>query len=80
MGSLFTETQVSEILQVNLACLRRWRLRGEGPRYIKVGPLVRYRPGDVDEWLGALPTAGNGRRLSAKAERRNRLAVTAKIA
>lgn len=80
MDPLLTENQVSEILQVTLACLRRWRLRGEGPQYLKMGPLVRYRPGDVAEWLSTLPTAGNGRRFSAKAERRNGLVVTAKIA
>jgi hypothetical protein len=38
MDKLLTEIQVSEALQVSLACLRRWRLRGEGPQYIKVNP------------------------------------------
>lgn len=33
MDPLLTEIQVSEILRVTLACLRRWRLRGEGPQY-----------------------------------------------
>ena len=28
-----------------------WRLKGIGPRYIKVGRLVRYRTEDVDLWL-----------------------------
>jgi predicted DNA-binding transcriptional regulator AlpA len=63
MDKLLTEIQVSEALQVSLACLRRWRLRGEGPQYIKVGPLVRYRPQDLDEWIAALPTGGNGCRF-----------------
>jgi len=39
MNALLTETQVSEQLQVSLACLRRWRLHGEGPQYLKVGLL-----------------------------------------
>jgi len=80
MDSLLTEIQVSKMLQVSLACLRRWRLRREGPQYIKIGPLVRYRPGDIDGWVGGLPTAGNGRRFIVKSERRTRLAVSAKIA
>jgi hypothetical protein len=44
MEKLMNETEVSEFLGVSLACVRRWRLFGEGPEYKKVGPLVRYRP------------------------------------
>lgn len=77
MNSLLTESQISEKLQVSLACLRRWRLRGEGPQYIKVGPLVRYRPEDVDGWLAELPTGGNGRRFSVRNGRREKLAMSA---
>jgi hypothetical protein len=63
MEVLLNETQLSEMLQVSLACLRRWRLRGEGPEYKKVGPLVRYRHEAVVQWVDGLPTGGNGRRL-----------------
>jgi predicted DNA-binding transcriptional regulator AlpA len=77
MNSLLTESQVSERLQVSLACLRRWRLRGEGPLYIKVGPLVRYRPEDVDGWIAELPTGGNGHRISVRSDRRAKLAISA---
>jgi predicted DNA-binding transcriptional regulator AlpA len=77
MNSLLTESQVSEKLQVSLACLRRWRLRGDGPQYIKVGPLVRYRPEDVDGWLAELPTGGNGRRFSVRSGRREKFALSA---
>jgi hypothetical protein len=37
MESLLNEIQLSEKIHVSLACLRRWRLRGEGPQYVKVG-------------------------------------------
>ena len=43
MESLLTENEVSAHLKVSLACLRRWRLCGEGPQYVKVNNLVRYR-------------------------------------
>jgi Helix-turn-helix domain len=62
METFLNETQLSEMLQVSLACLRRWRLRGEGPEYKKVGPLVRYRLEAVMQWVEGLPTGGNGRR------------------
>jgi predicted DNA-binding transcriptional regulator AlpA len=77
MTSLLTEIQISEQLQVSLACLRRWRLRGEGPQYIKVGPLVRYRPEDIDAWIADLPTAGNGRRFTVRSHARVKLAISA---
>lgn len=28
-----------------------WRVRGEGPRYLKIGRLVRYRIEDLDAYL-----------------------------
>jgi predicted DNA-binding transcriptional regulator AlpA len=58
MDSLLMEEAVSEKLQVSLACLKRWRLQGEGPKYVKMGPTVRYRPQDIEDWLGTLPTGG----------------------
>ena len=30
---------------------RKWRLQGRGPRYVKIGRLVRYRWRDVQAWL-----------------------------
>lgn len=77
MESLLNETQVSEEIQVSLACLRRWRLRGEGPPYVKVGPLVRYRPEAITEWIETLPTGGNGRRAVGRVDTRRRMAISA---
>lgn len=28
-----------------------WRVRGEGPRYLKIGRLVRYRIDDLDAYI-----------------------------
>ncbi len=77
MESLLTENEVSACLKVSLACLRRWRLQGEGPQYVKVNNMVRYREADVSSWVGELPTAGNGRRLGPKSVVRAKLAVSA---
>jgi hypothetical protein len=59
MESFLTEFDVSEQLKVSVACLRRWRLRRTGPRFVKVGPLVRYRPEDLEDWVAALPAGGS---------------------
>jgi predicted DNA-binding transcriptional regulator AlpA len=58
MHSLMTERQVSQQIQVSLAALRKWRVERRGPRFVKVGPLVRYRAGDLAEWMESLPTGG----------------------
>ena len=77
MESLLTENEVSASLKVSLACLRRWRLQGAGPQYVRVNNMVRYREADVSAWLRELPTAGNGRRLGPKSVIRTKLAVSA---
>jgi len=41
MESLLTENEVSAHFKVSLACLRRWRLCGEGPQYVKVATFLR---------------------------------------
>jgi hypothetical protein len=55
---LLTETEVSKQLRVSLAALRKWRVMRRGPRFVKIGSLVRYRPGDVEDWLASLPVGG----------------------
>lgn len=33
--------------------LERLRCKGDGPRYAKLGKSVRYRRGDLDEWVAS---------------------------
>jgi len=58
MLNLLTEEEVALHLHVSLAALRRWRLEGRGPRFIKVSALVRYRPEELEQWLASRPTGG----------------------
>ena len=49
-----TTNQLAELLGLKPQTLRMWRLRGNGPPYIRlVGPRGRviYRASAVDEWL-----------------------------
>ena len=46
-GHLLTEKQASEKLNVSVALLRKWRRVGGGPRYCKIGSLVRYSESDL---------------------------------
>jgi len=55
---LLTERDVAKLLRVSLAAVRKWRLQERGPKYLKIGSLVRYRRSDLDVWLNSLPTGG----------------------
>lgn len=33
--------------------LNTWRYLGKGPKYVKIGRRVVYRPADLDAWLEA---------------------------
>jgi excisionase family DNA binding protein len=47
---ILTDVQVAERLGVSRFTVRSWRLRGVGPRFLKMGRAVRYRCQDVDEY------------------------------
>lgn len=74
MLNLMMEEQVSRLLHVSVASLRRWRLERRGPAFIKVGSLVRYKPEDLELWLTTQPTGG-----SAIAAKRQRAAANASV-
>ena len=45
-----TDVEVAERLGVSRFTVRSWRLKGCGPRFLKMGRAVRYRSQDVDEY------------------------------
>lgn len=45
-----TDVEVAERLGVSRFTVRSWRLKGVGPRFLKMGRAVRYRSQDVDEY------------------------------
>ena len=58
LAELLTEHDVARITGLSVASVRRWRLLRMGPKYIKIGAAVRYRPEDVSVWLESRPTGG----------------------
>jgi hypothetical protein len=50
---LLTEKQAALRLGCSVALLRKWRLLGKGPPYMKIGRLVRYSEGDLVAFLDA---------------------------
>jgi predicted site-specific integrase-resolvase len=49
-----TEREAAPRLGVSPHTLRTWRRLGRGPRYLKLGKAVRYRPEDVEAYKAAM--------------------------
>jgi excisionase family DNA binding protein len=56
--ALIDEAALAARLGVSRSTLQSWRYSGRGPRFIKLGRMVRYRVADVDAYLSA-NTHGN---------------------
>ena len=55
---LLNEHDVARITGMSVASVRRWRLFRKGPKYVKIGAAVRYKPEAVSAWLDSRPTGG----------------------
>jgi predicted DNA-binding transcriptional regulator AlpA len=58
IDNLLNEHDVARITGLSVASVRRWRLLRKGPKYIKIGSAVRYKPEDIRAWLTSRPTGG----------------------
>lgn len=48
---LLTEREAAQFLRMSIKTLQARRLRCKPPRYIKLGRAIRYRVGDLEEWI-----------------------------
>lgn len=48
---LLTEAETSKVLQCTKAALRRWRRERRGPKFVRLGRLVRYRETDLEAFV-----------------------------
>jgi predicted DNA-binding transcriptional regulator AlpA len=58
LEQLLNEHDVARVTGMSVASVRRWRLLNQGPRYLKIGTAVRYRPEEVSAWLESRPSGG----------------------
>lgn len=57
---LLSDREVADACAISVATLRKWRSQGRGPRFLKIGALVRYRPEDICAWIdGQVTVPGN---------------------
>ncbi len=52
-ANLVTVAEASGYLRVSQACLNNWRHRGQGPAYVKLGDLVKYRRDVLDAFIAS---------------------------
>jgi len=50
---LLDTKEVAAAIGLNVKTLENWRIAGNGPRYIKVGRLVKYDIVDIEAWKNA---------------------------
>jgi hypothetical protein len=48
---LLSEDETSKILKCTKAALRRWRRERRGPRFIRLGRLIRYSQSDLEDFV-----------------------------
>ena len=46
-----TTQEQAEVMGVPEQTLRRWRMKGEGPPYVKWGNMVRYPIAEYERWV-----------------------------
>jgi predicted DNA-binding transcriptional regulator AlpA len=51
MESLLNQKQAARVLGISVRTLERHRVAGTGPRWARLGRLVRYRQCDLTEWV-----------------------------
>jgi predicted DNA-binding transcriptional regulator AlpA len=61
---LLNEHDVARLTKMSVASVRRWRLFGKGPKFLKLNSAVRYRSEDLQAWLASRPSGGE--QLDAK--------------
>jgi predicted DNA-binding transcriptional regulator AlpA len=53
LKDLIDESALAARLGVSRSTLQSWRYSGRGPRFVKLGRMVRYRVADIDAYLSA---------------------------
>ena len=59
LETLLDEKELAETLQVSIGTLRTWRTDRTGPRFHRIGQMIRYAPSDVKDWLLSRQAGGD---------------------
>jgi len=53
LAKLSTTPEVAKLLGLAEITLRKWRIAGTGPRFVRCGANVRYCIADVQDWIAS---------------------------
>jgi hypothetical protein len=62
MEALISQNEAAKILRLSVRTLERYRIVGGGPRYVKLGRRIVYRPGDLDAWVASNTVSSTSQR------------------
>jgi hypothetical protein len=51
MSMLLTQREAASALRLSERTLERWRVTGDGPKFVKAGRRVLYSPTALDAWI-----------------------------
>ena len=51
MDNLINKKQLAELLNISVKTLDLWVSKGKGPRYLKIGRMVRFTKADVENFI-----------------------------
>ena len=51
LPQLLSVEELATLLRVPVSTVRYWRLRGEGPKPLKIGRRVRFDAAEVARWI-----------------------------
>jgi hypothetical protein len=52
-NELLTEYEAARALRISVRTLQAWRTKGIGPKYVKLGRMIRYRGHDLIDYLNS---------------------------
>jgi predicted DNA-binding transcriptional regulator AlpA len=55
--AILTEVEIADFLKLSTRTLQSWRIKSDGPPFIRVGRAIRYRLRDVVAWIEARTVA-----------------------
>lgn len=62
---LINERECADYRGCSLSKVQKERMRGDGPPFVKMNHLVRYRLQDVDEWIAARVVSSTSEKIAA---------------
>jgi predicted DNA-binding transcriptional regulator AlpA len=51
MNQLLNQRQAAHLLRLSVRTLERHRTSGTGPRFVRLGRLIRYQEADLADWV-----------------------------